>query len=75
VTKWQWYWAAWLVLGFLVPETWALFTNVENTLSDTAWKWFGVVKGQPITEWNVAHYALAAFLIWLLFHIAWGIWR
>lgn len=75
MTGWQWYWLAWLLGGFAVPETYALFTDSRRTLSETAWSWFGVMKGQPIGQWNVQHYALLAFLIWLAGHLAFRIWR
>ncbi len=75
MTRWQWYWALWLAVGFVVPETWALLTNPRNTLSDTVWKWFGVQEGVPIWHWSVLHFALLAFMIWLAGHFAWRIWR
>ena len=75
MTGWSWYWAAWLVVGFAVPETYALLTNSRNTLSDTVWSWFGVRTGMPIWQWNVLHIALLGFLVWLLGHMAFRIWR
>lgn len=75
MTRWQLYWAAWIVIGFVVPETWALLTNPRNTLSDTIWSWFGVKTGVPLWQWNVLHFALLGFLIWLLGHMAFRIWR
>ncbi|WP_169317119.1 hypothetical protein [Actinacidiphila oryziradicis] len=74
MTRWQWYWAAWLVIGFLLPETWALLTGSRNTLSDTVWSWFGVREGVPIWQWNVLHLVLFAFMVWLLGHMAFRIW-
>lgn len=75
MTRWHLYWLLWLVVGFAVPETWALFTNPRNTLSDTTWSWFHVITGQPISEWSIQHYILLAFLIWLAGHMAFRIWR
>lgn len=75
MTGWQWYWLAWILGGFAVPETIALIRNSKGTLSDTVWEWFGVMKGVPISQWSVQHFALLAFLIWLLGHIALRIWR
>lgn len=75
MTKWQIYWLLWLVGGFAVPETYALLTRPQNTLSDTVWGWFGVVTGEPMSRWSIQHYILLAFLLWLLGHMAFRIWR
>lgn len=75
MSGWAWYWLAWLVVGFGVPETIALIHNPEDTLSDTVWSWFGVKTGMPIWQWNVLHIALLLFMIWLLGHMAFRIWR
>lgn len=75
MTRWQVYWALWLVVGFLVPETWTLVTNPKNTLSDTVWSWASVKTGMPIWQWNVLHIALLLFMVWLLGHMAFRIWR
>jgi hypothetical protein len=75
MTRWQYYWLAWLVVGFLVPETWALFTKPQNTLSETVWGWFGVMRNQPISQWSIQHYILLAFVVWLAAHLAFRIWR
>ena len=75
MSGWSWYWLLWLVGGFAVPETVALVRNPRDTLSDTVWGWFGVMRGQPISSWSVEHYVLLAFVIWLAGHIAFRIWR
>ncbi|MFF1469154.1 hypothetical protein [Streptomyces mirabilis] len=75
MTGWQWYWLAWIGVGFLAPETYALFTEPQNTLSETVWSWFGVMKNQQISQWSVQHYLLLAFVIWLAGHMAFRIWR
>lgn len=75
MTRWQLYWLAWLLVGFLVPETYALFTDSRNTLSETTWSWFGVMKNQPISQWSVQHYILLGFVVWLAGHMAFRIWR
>lgn len=75
MTGWQWYWLTWLVVFFGVPEGYALFTNPKNTLSWTVWNWFGVRQGVPVWQWSVMHLLLAAVLVWLLGHLAFGIWR
>ncbi|MER5694964.1 hypothetical protein ACWDBO_31645 [Streptomyces mirabilis] len=69
------YWLLWLAVGFVVPETYWLFVNTKNTLSWTIWGWFGVREGVPVWQWSVAHLLLAVILVWLLGHLAFGIWR
>lgn len=69
------YWLLWLAVGFVVPETYWLFVNTKNTLSWTVWGWFGVREGVPVWQWSVAHLLLAVILVWLLGHLAFGIWR
>lgn len=69
------YWLLWLVVGFGVPETYWLFANTKNTLSWTVWTWFGVREGVPVWQWSVAHLLLAVILLWLVGHLAFGIWR
>jgi len=76
VNGWQWYWAGWILVGFAVPETIALATGrYKDTLSETVWSWFGVRTGMPIWQWNVLHLLLLAFMVWLLGHMAFRIWR
>jgi hypothetical protein len=69
------YWLLWLAVGFVVPETYWLLVNTKNTLSWTIWGWFGVREGVPVWQWSVAHLLLAVILVWLLGHLAFGIWR
>lgn len=71
----EWYWLVWLGIGFLIPEIFALFTNPANTLSETTWRWFGVIKNQSITAWGIQHYVLLAFMIWLFFHLVFRMFR
>ncbi len=60
---WSLYWLGWIVLGFLPPELYALFTgHPENTLSDQVWHAEGV--GATFARWFVA-----SFLGWLFFHM------
>lgn len=75
MTRWQWYWAIWLGVFFVIPETWALIRNPKNTLSWVVWGWFGVREGVPIWHWSILHLALLLFMVWLLGHFAFGIWR
>lgn len=72
---WRWYWLAWLLVGFAGPETYGLLRNPKATLSETVWDWFGVMRGQSVSQWSVQHYVLLVFLFWLLFHLAFRIWR
>lgn len=69
------YWLLWLAVGFGVPETYWLFANTKNTLSWTIWDWFGVRQGVPVWQWSVMHLLLGVVLVWLLGHLAFGIWR
>ena len=71
-----WYWAAWLVVAFGVPEGVAVFTgHPENTLSETVWRWFDVVPGKTLTQWSIAHFILLVLMLWLFGHFVLGIWR
>lgn len=70
------YWAAWLLLGFGIPETIALVSHhPENTLSEVVWRWFDVLPGQTLWQWKFVHFILLAFLVWLAGHLAFRIWR
>lgn len=75
-SKWDWaslYWLAWLVIGFLPLELWALITGrPQDTLSDNVWRLTGVSHGGP---WSFAHFAVAALMVWLLFHFVFGWFR
>lgn len=75
MTGWGWYWLIWIVLGFGVPETIALFRNRDNTLSDTVWQWFGVTDGVPFWHWTFLHFVLLLFMVWLFGHFVFGLWR
>lgn len=71
-----WYWAAWLLLGFGVPEGWALITrHYESTLSETAWRWFDVMPGQTVYQWKAVHFLLFAFMVWLTLHLCFALFR
>lgn len=71
---WRIYWALWIVMGFMIPETIALILG-KGTLSDTIWYWFRVKDGIPIWHWTILHFFLLAFMVWLLGHMAFRIWR
>ena len=67
--RWNWmslYWAAWIVLGFGVPETWALLTRrPADTLSDQFWRLEQPFTGTP-TWLHVTVAAVLFGLYWLL---------
>lgn len=70
--KWNWislYWLAWIVLGFCPMEFWALATGqTQNTLSAQVWK----LEGNGAT---FARYFIAAFIIWLFFHMVYRVFK
>lgn len=71
-----WYWLAWLVLGFGVPEAIELARgDSADTLSDTVWRWFGVTLHQPPWRWSFLHFVLAALMFWLFFHFVFRLFR
>lgn len=71
------YWVVvWGVLGFGVPETYALATgHGEWTLSETVWRLFDVVPGSTFKQWSIVHFLLAAAMTWLYVHFVFGIFR
>lgn len=71
------YWLAWLILGFGVPEAVGLASgHPQWTLSDTVWQIFQVHPGDPRPwHWRFAHFVLAAFMVWLAGHFVFRIWR
>lgn len=74
------YWLGWL-LAFIVPELIAVFTNPNNTLSDTVWSVEQLNFQRPfdIAMWSDTHLAVAALVwllfLWLSFHIPFGLFR
>ena len=72
----SWYWAAWLIVGFGVPETVALVSKRYGaTLSDTVWRWCDVLPGQTIWQWKAVHFFLLAFMVWLTLHLVFALFR
>jgi len=66
---WSVYWAAWLVIGFGIPEAIALFSrHPENTLSDQVWHLEG-------TGATFMRYFVFVGLLWLLIHMVWGVFK
>lgn len=74
-----WYWAAWFVVAFGLPEGIALGTgHPENTLSETVWRWFDVTPGSTLRQWSIVHLVLALGMTWLWAHMvfrAFTVWR
>lgn len=71
-----WYWLAWLLVGFAVPEGIALARRrPQDTLSETVWHWCEVTPGNTLVHWTALHVLVALFMLWLFFHIVFGIWR
>lgn len=70
--KWNWwslYWLVWLVVLFGAPEFYCIFSgNVQNTLSYQVWN----LEGTGETFWR---YVVGAFLLWLLLHMVFRIFK
>lgn len=63
-------WIAWIVM-FLAVEFTALFTgNAKYSLSDFVWRLEEINRG-----WTALRYLVAAFCLWLFFHMAFGLFR
>ena len=70
------YWAAWILLGFGIPEGWALAThNYDKTLSETVWRWCDVIPGQTPLQYKFLHFLLLVFMVWLTGHMVFRLWR
>jgi hypothetical protein len=70
------YWILWLVVGFGVPECVALARHkYNNTLSECVWRWCQVTPGNTLAHWTALHVFVALLMLWLFFHIVFGIWR
>lgn len=73
---WRLYWLAFLLLGFLVPETIALIRRQRgDTLSEAVWYWCQVTPGNSLTTWTALHVFVALFMVWLFVHLMLGFWR
>jgi len=81
--NWSIYWLCWFgatLVAFLVPELYALATgHGENTLSAQVWELEKITPGQHVWQWTALHVliggGLTVVLLWLIIHLAWGIWR
>lgn len=81
VTGWGWYWIAWIVAGFGVPEAYGLVYNTQDTFS---WQWWGIEQIDfkdpfDFAVWTPAHWVigllLLVFVVWLGGHLVFGIWK
>jgi len=70
----DWYWPTWfmfMVISLLVPEIYALCTNVHNTQSYWVWRALKV-EVTHTTPWTAAHFLVfGAWLVvmaWLTLH-------
>lgn len=83
ITGWGWYWIVWIFAGFLVPELYAVFTNIKNTLSWQVWgiENFNPNLGHPFdfADWTWTHWTIGSmvlvFCVWLFIHMAFGLVR
>jgi hypothetical protein len=70
--RWNWasiYWLVWISVGFLPLELWALAVKKpQYTLSYQVWHLEG-------TGASFARYFVAAFLVWLLIHMVFEMFR
>jgi hypothetical protein len=76
-----WYWLAWIVLGFGIPEAYGLIFNAGDTLSENVWGFEDYNPWHPtvLADWTWLHLTLAGFMlvfmVWLFCHLIFGIWR
>jgi hypothetical protein len=69
----QWYWVAWILLGFGIPEAIALFNRkgTEDTLSEHVRRWFAtdVIGRKNLSAWaKIRRILLAVGMSWLFIH-------
>ena len=76
MSGWSWYWLAWVLIGFGIPEGVAIFRNQTvgpgnrlRTLSQNVWKLFKI-KDEEGWHWRRA--LLAIGMVWLLVHMVAG---
>lgn len=76
----KFFWAYWIIVTavtFLGPELYALFTNVQNTLSDYARYQLNVTtaisnQGIHTLAWWASFIAWVVFVAWITPHIWWA---
>lgn len=78
----QYYWPITLTvitMAILVPELYAAFTNVANTLSWWVWGELHVKQGDHVAAWTAGRYlslfAWLGLMSWLTWHFWWGLFR
>jgi len=65
------YWTVYLLValfGLMIPEIYALFTNVQNTLSYWVWGKLGVPSHWANAVWFLTLGAWLTVTTWLTFH-------
>lgn len=74
MSGWTIAWICWIAV-FLLAEGVALFNKrTEDTLSETAWRWFHVHDPHPGPWYITLRCLLAVFLVWLAGHLVMGWW-
>jgi hypothetical protein len=61
-------WIGWLTLFCVIEGSAFIMHRYDLTLSDFVWRFEGL-------GWTAGRYAVAAFLVWLAGHLAFGWWR
>lgn len=68
-----------IALMVLGPEIYALFTNVNNTLSVWVWTEMRVAPGDHVAAWTAGRYltlgAWVCLMSWLTWHFWFGLFR
>lgn len=78
ITAFGWYWIAWVVLGFGIPEAYGIIKNVKDTLSFQFWGLEHLDFNHPLdfAEWTPFHWfigiILLGFVAWLFVHLVFG---
>lgn len=73
---WDWYWLAWLLLGFALPEAYALYRAIRykeqgGTLSENVREWFATdVRGWSDKSGTakIRRILLLLGMTWLIIH-------
>lgn len=76
-------WLTWFLLSFgifLFFEVRALVRGrSQDTLSYAIWRMEHLRSGQPVWQWNAAHFLFIGIfgftMAWLFGHFGWGWWR
>lgn len=79
LTFWAWYWLAWFVVGFIIPEVYWAVVNGANTVSSNTFRFESLDMGHPFdfANWTVIHWTFAVvfivFMILLGVHLIFGL--